>query len=441
MKKLFQAILLLLVAGSQTAVAQGFRVYKSDGTVLQFSLHTDSIVFYDGIGSDVDFGPFTPVNECIVGTWYKNAVESYTFNEDGTTNYISGGTYEFRPYVGSIVIYNASGAPVNILSVRKLTAEQMIVTPEGGSFSVWYSAPPVVAHPVETITLNETSLHLKSGESVTLYATVLPSDAENKEVQWKSSNESVAAVTQNGRVMAGAGGTSIVTCSATDGSGVKAECVVSVQAETEGITGGHAWVDLGLPSGTLWATMNVGATKPEEYGNYYAWGETTIFGKTDYSWATYKWCEGSENTITKYCTESSYGYNGFTDGLTELLPGDDAASVNWGESWQMPSIEQLVELINSLYTTTEWTQENGVNGIKITSMSNGNSIFLPAPGYRCGTSLHEAGSSGVYWSRSLLSGYTSLSAYMLSFNSRFFRTDASFYRYYGQSVRPVRVQN
>ena len=432
-----------MVASMQTAVAQGFRVYKSDGTIMQFSLRTDSIVFYDGIGSDQDFGPFTPVNQMIVGTWYKNAVESYTFNEDGTTNYISGGTYEFRPYLGSIVIYNASGAPVNILSVRKLTAEQMIVTPEGGSFSVWYSAPPVVAHPVETITLNETSLHLKSGESATLYATVLPADAENKEVQWKSSNEFVAAVTQNGRVMAGAGGTSIVTCSATDGSGVKAECVVSVIAETQGVTGGHAWVDLGLPSGTLWATMNVGATKPEEYGNYYAWGETTVFGKTDYSWATYKWCE--DNKLTKYCAHSSSGYNGFTDDLTDLLPGDDAASVNWGESWQMPSEEQCKELFNSQYTTTEWTQEDGVNGRKVTSKSNGNSIFLPAAGSRSGTNIGGNGSNGRYWSRSLHPygwGFV-----LDSRGAEALRLDASNMdihdesRPSGFSVRPVLVQN
>ena len=425
-----------MVASMQTAVAQGFRVYKSDGTIMQFSLRTDSIVFYDGIGSDQDFGPFTPVNQCIVGTWYKNAVESYTFNEDGTTNYISGGTYEFRPYLGSIVIYNASGAPVNILSVRKLTAEQMIVTPEGGSFSVWYSAPPVVAHPVETITLNETSLHLKSDESATLYATVLPADAENKEVQWKSSNESVAAVMQNGRVIAGAGGTSIVTCSATDGSGVKAECVVSVIAETQGITGGHAWVDLGLPSGTLWATMNVGATKPEEYGNYYAWGETKP--KSTYKWDTYKWAKPTDY-MTKYCTDKNDGYNGYTDFWIELDPEDDAASVNWGADWQMPSKEQIEELTNIEFTTIKWTKRGGVNGSLITSKSNGNSIFLPAAGYYSTTGLREAGSEGVFWSRSLRVD-DSVHAHCMYFYWYEWGVGSS-NRYVGNTVRPVLVQN
>ena len=131
--KIILAALLLLVAGLQTAWGQGFRVYKSDGTIMQFSLRTDSIVFYDGIGTDVDFGPFTPVNQCIVGTWYKSKSESVTFREDGTTDYISGGTYQFFPYQGTIIIYNASGAPMNILKVHKLTDEMLVLSALGSS--------------------------------------------------------------------------------------------------------------------------------------------------------------------------------------------------------------------------------------------------------------------------------------------------------------------
>ena len=118
LKSIFAA-LLLLVAGLQTAWGQGFRVYKSDGTVAQFSLRTDSIVFYDGIGTDEDFGPFTPVNQCIVGTWYKSRNETVTFREDGTTDYISGATYKFLPYQGTIVI--------NYYSMDDLTRIQEIM--------------------------------------------------------------------------------------------------------------------------------------------------------------------------------------------------------------------------------------------------------------------------------------------------------------------------
>ena len=199
----------------------------------------------------------------------------------------------------------------------------------------------------------------------------------------------------------------------------------------------HEWVDLGLPSGTLWATCNVGANSPEEYGYYYAWGETTTKGR--YNLSTYKYCKGDWDTMTKYCTSSSYGT---IDNKTELEPSDDAATANWGSGWQMPSREQFEELLNSSYTTTTWTTLNGVNGRKITSKSNGNSIFLPAAGNRGGTSLNYAGTYGYYWSRSL---NTSLghSAYELDFGSS--DINVSTYGTYtlrsvGRSVRPVRVK-
>ena len=127
------AVLLLLVAGLQTSWAQGFRVYKSDGTVAQFSMRTDSIVFYDGIGSDVDFGPFTPVNQCIVGTWYESFNRSITFNEDSTTDFIAGATYKFLPYQGTVIFYNASGEPIRIIKIHDLTADQMVMSVLGSN--------------------------------------------------------------------------------------------------------------------------------------------------------------------------------------------------------------------------------------------------------------------------------------------------------------------
>lgn len=195
----------------------------------------------------------------------------------------------------------------------------------------------------------------------------------------------------------------------------------------------HEWVDLGLPSGTLWATCNVGANSPEEYGDYFAWGETEP--KTDYSWNTYKYCKSSSDSMTKYCTNSKYGT---VDNKTELEPSDDAATANWGSEWQMPSYGQCNELINSSYTTTTWTTMNGKYGRKITSKSNGNSIFLPAAGCRYDTSLGSAGSGGYYWSRML---YTSGSsgACFLAFDSSNIGTGI-YDRYYGRSVRPVRVK-
>jgi hypothetical protein len=198
----------------------------------------------------------------------------------------------------------------------------------------------------------------------------------------------------------------------------------------------HEYVDLGLPSGTLWATKNVGADSPEDYGDYFAWGETEP--KYGYMWDTYKYCDGSATKLTKYCQQSDYGYIDYTDTMTELLPDDDAATENWGSEWQMPSSVQFEELFNDSYTTTEWTTQNGVNGRKITSKRNGNSIFLPAAGYRNFTKLREAGSDGYYWSRSLDTSYSSYAHY-LSINQLLIHMKQN-YRFYGQSVRPVRKQ-
>ncbi|MBE6307686.1 MAG: DUF1566 domain-containing protein [Bacteroidales bacterium] len=182
-------------------------------------------------------------------------------------------------------------------------------------------------------------------------------------------------------------------------------------------------VDLGLPSGLKWASCNVGATKPEEYGGYYAWGETEE--KSDYSWSTYKYCNGTFNSMTKYCTSSSYGT---VDNKTTLEAGDDVASVKWGGSWRMPTDEEQRELINNC--TWTWTTLNGVEGYRVTG-PNGNSIFLPAAGYRGGT----GGTSGYYWSSSLCSS-RSYYAYYLYFYSGYFEwyNDK---RSFGYSVRPV----
>ncbi len=198
-----------------------------------------------------------------------------------------------------------------------------------------------------------------------------------------------------------------------------------------GSQGGHEYVDLGLPSGTLWATMNVGANSPEEYGDYFAWGETTP--KDVYNWSTYKWCMGNYNKLTKYCTKSNYGYNGFVDNKTELDPEDDAATANWGPEWRMPSKDQQDELCAEC--TWQWTTRNGVNGYLVTSNHNGASLFLPAAGNRWDGDLPGAGWWGSCWSRTLYSS-SPYYAYGLSFHSDYvYWYDGN--RSYGFSVRPV----
>lgn len=163
---------------------------------------------------------------------------------------------------------------------------------------------------------------------------------------------------------------------------------------------GHEYVDLGLPSGTLWAKTNIGAEKETDYGDYFAWGETEGYnsGKTTFDWSTYKYCDGSSTTLTKYCNSSSYGT---VDDKKVLDPVDDAATANWGSKWCMPTSDQIKELCNSSNTTTKEAYIDGTFGIKITSNKNGNYIFLPFAGMHIDSKLGNKDSYGYYWSRSL----------------------------------------
>ena len=199
--------------------------------------------------------------------------------------------------------------------------------------------------------------------------------------------------------------------------------------EPETPSDSHEYVDLGLPSGTLWATCNIGANSPEEYGDYFSWGETEY--KEMYNYSTYKWCRGSYDTMTKYCTNIFFGS---VDNKTELEAEDDAASVNWGPSWCMPTYEQYQELINNC--SWQWTTVNGINGQLVTG-PNGNTLFLPSAGYYSGSMLSASGELGNYWSSSVVYGYPSY-ACTLSFSSGNINSD-NYGRGEGLTVRAVRV--
>jgi hypothetical protein len=206
----------------------------------------------------------------------------------------------------------------------------------------------------------------------------------------------------------------------------------TIKALSNVISKGHDYVDLGLPSGTLWANCNIGANAPEEYGDYFAWGETKP--KSTFNWANYKWCdsEKAKLELTKYCNNERYGT---VDNKTELDPEDDAAIVNWGGNWSMPSLEQMKELFNSEYTTQEWVTQNGVYGNLITSKINGNSIFLPAAGRIYESSLDYEDTNGYYWTSIVNDSYN---AYFLKFFSVEASMSYSGRRSDGRSVRPVR---
>jgi len=172
-----------------------------------------------------------------------------------------------------------------------------------------------------------------------------------------------------------------------------------------GTLNGHEWVDLGLPSGTLWATCNVGATCPEEFGDYFAWGETEPQDSNAYNFSSYKYANGNywgNPKITKYCNKSRYGDKGFCDTIICLSREDDAAAANWGKGWRMPTKEELKELKD--FCEWNWTNQNGVDGL-VFKAPNGNSIFLPATGYRCDRAICHKGNNCFYWSSTLHKGY------------------------------------
>ncbi len=191
-------------------------------------------------------------------------------------------------------------------------------------------------------------------------------------------------------------------------------------SKTSGFINGHGYVDLGLPSGLKWAACNIGASSPEGYGNYYAWGETST--KTDYSGNT---------SLTYGKSLSGLRSAGIINSSDVLNSFYDAARSNWGSTWRMPTKAEMEELKEKC--TWTWTTQGGKSGYKVTG-PNGKSIFLPAAGYRYGSSLDGAGEYGHYWSSSAFDG--TRSAYNLSFDS----SGHCVYwgrRYYGFSVRPV----
>ena len=190
---------------------------------------------------------------------------------------------------------------------------------------------------------------------------------------------------------------------------------------------GFDYVDLGLPSGTLWATCNVGATTPEDYGDYFAWGETSP--KTEYNWGTYKY--RSVNKLTKYCFATA---SGIVDNKTTLELSDDAAYVNWGKGWRTPTIKEIEELRNEC----EWykTSLNGVDGCIVKSNKNGNSIFVPYAGYCSGADFIDGKTTLNLWSSSL-SADDSAQAYMLYSPASSSNGIIDDGRFYGQSIRAV----
>lgn len=247
---------------------------------------------------------------------------------------------------------------------------------------------------VTGITLSETSLTLLIDEEKTLTATVTPDNATDKTVTWSSDDESVASVS-NGKVKGLAEGSATITAKAGNKT---ATCSVTVTRPEPGEVSTDQLVDLGLPSGLKWAGWNVGATKPEEFGDYFSWGETKP--KDSYWQDNYKYGVvnkyGVDDVIYKYNSNAEYGA---VDGRTRLTAMDDAAYVNWGSDWRMPTDEEKTELLANT-THTKGTY-NDVPGWIFTSKINNVSIFFPATGIMDQTRSYYTYEETIFWTATL----------------------------------------
>ncbi|MBP3552296.1 MAG: Ig-like domain-containing protein [Bacteroidaceae bacterium] len=285
--------------------------------------------------------------------------------------------------------------------------------------------------PATRVTLDRNSLVVPIGETTTLNAFPTPTNA-NSDIIWSTSDTSIVKVSNAGVVTAIAAGNAEIAAIIEGDTNVKAICSVTVVDAN-----GHAYVDLGLPSGTLWATMDVGASSPSSGSESFAWGDVTGYDNynrshsetmswSDYfSWSNYKYCNGTYDSMTKYCSSSSYGS---VDYKTILELSDDAAHEYWGGTWRMPSEEQLRELVNGCNYT--WTTLDGESGYLFTSKTNSATLFIVATNMVYTDSREVL---GVLWARNR---YDSTWAYCLLYDSKQLKI-TSRNRCYAGSVRPV----
>ncbi len=292
-----------------------------------------------------------------------------------------------------------------------------------------FSIRPVYAEasstvPVSGISLDKNELEVFLGEIATLSATIYPENASYRVVTWSSSDESVATVSPTGTVKGIYMGQATITATTVDGNHT-ATCLVTVKAKAaEPVPGA---VDMGLS--VKWASFNLGATRPEEYGHYYAWGETEP--KQAYHWQNYKW--GVSNSLTKYNTSRHFGE---VDNLSQLEPEDDVVHVKLGGHWRMPTLDEFTELRTKC--TWTWISNEEKAGFEVTSQTTGNTIFLPAAGGRKTDAYSNdpgEGRFGNYWTSSL---YTSTpnQAYEFYFNSGY-KYQSYDQRSWGFTIRPV----
>lgn len=341
--------------------------------------------------------------------------------------------YSFSAY-GLGIYYNDNGYPSIVWNYSNNRMFGYPIRPV-------YSEDPTFG--VSGISLNKEVASAYVGLSETLIATVsTTNDARNTTVEWISSNPEVVSVDYNGNITAIAPGIATISAKAAYAD-FSASCVVTVENQPSKTLEA---VELGLS--VRWANMNLGAQTIETYGDYYMWGGiTTLYvpgyaqekpqnhwynNTNGYIWSNYKHCAESSESLLKYCPNSSYGNNDYTDTRIVLEAEDDAATSILGDKWRLPTIDEVNELVEGCI----WTRAkyNGVSGWKVESVTTGKWIFFPFSGYRYYTSFSGSNSSGYYWTSSLDTSVPSRAKYLYIAESIEEKTD---YRCYGLAIRPV----
>ena len=413
---------------------------KDDFSQDNYSLYDDENGYKD-IGNDIGGTPYDAAQSALQDGWrmpsaddFKELLDNCTtewMNVDGVYGCMitgSNGNSMFFPYGDGSGYWTSTGTGESNATSLSFSGDDASLNDNTPRYDGCYVRPILV--PTDSLTVSAHSSNIDVGGYIHLRAVVYPLNAVQN-VAWTSSNTNVATVSADGVVTGVAPGTATITATTQDGRN-QTTCVIEVAGGY--FYKGHEYVDLGLPSGVKWAVCNVGASKPEEYGGYYAWGE--IEEKDKYIDDNYKWYTKSYASNTGDSTYFPNKYNfshGIKDRKSVLDEEDDVAHVNWGGNWRMPTPEEMQELID--FCSGSRMTLNGVNGVLLTSRSNGNSIFIPYAGRYNGSDRKYVETDCYLWSNEV-----NTSSCMSASSLVFGQAPVHFYDYsrsLGLSVRPV----
>ena len=354
---------------------------------------------------------------------FSSSEESITLDKENLDMGV-GDTYTLKATVqtqeGTVAVtWSSSNTAVATVSesgvVTAKGAGEAVITAKAGNLEAQCKVTVTDSFiPVGSVTFEHDELIVYKGDSYKINVTVLPENATDKTVTWTSSDPGIATISQEGIITGIGSGWVDITAKAGE---IEAVCRVFAIGEPEppfedphdGEENGHYWVDLGLPSGTMWATMNLGASSSTEIGDLFAWGETEP--RTESDTRTYKWQGSKWGNFTKYNFSNTYGV---VDNKMTLDIADDAAHAVWGGNWRTPTLEEVRELLDEANCTTYWPAiVNNITCLKVISKSNNKYIYIPSTRHDSETDFY----TGWYWTSNLDSDYPTKAATLTMFNN------------------------